>query len=111
MTKKIVLSLVVFGATAFAGDNNFKVSLTKDSVIDGKAIQAGAYEVSMANGYAVFKHGSYSIQVPAREETEATKAAATEFLYTHQTELEGIHLGGTKTAILFGVATSPNPGL
>jgi hypothetical protein len=110
MMKQILLSAVVFGAAAFAASNRFEVHLTQDSVIGGKPIQAGVYELSMANGYAVFRQGRHSIEFPAHEETDATKANQTELLYNNKTELEGINLGGTNVAILFGAAASPGSG-
>ena len=108
MTKKSIVSVFVFGAMAFAASNRFKVDLSKNSVIDGKPIKAGVYELSMANGYAVFRQGRYSIEIPAHEEKEATKVDGNELLYDNKTELKAIYFGGTNTAILFGVPAAPD---
>jgi len=110
MKKTLVLSLVFAGATLFASGNTFNMSLTQDSVIEGKTLKAGDYKVSFENGNAVIKQGKETIEVPAREETESNKFAATSLMYQNDGKLSEVRFGGTHTKIVFEGASSMNSG-
>src|SRR5271154_2131835 len=102
MKRTLLLGLVALGATAFAASDTLKVNLFQDSVIEGKAFKAGDYNISMENGIAVLKQGKESVQIPAREATEANKFERTELIYKgNTTNLEEIGVGGTHTRIIF----------
>ncbi|HWE52371.1 MAG TPA: hypothetical protein VG273_21425 [Bryobacteraceae bacterium] len=102
MKNKLVLGFLVFGATVFAAGNTYKVHISQDSVIEGKPVKAGSYKIVLENnGNAVLKDRQNSIQVAARAETEPHKVSSTELLYKNNTDLQGIRIGGTTTAILF----------
>ncbi len=110
MKKTLLLGLVVLGTT-FAASNNYKVNLYQDSVIAGKTFKAGEYKISLENGNAVIKQGKQTVQVPARQETEATQAASNELLYKGTpNNLAEIRLGGTHTKIVFDSAAPMTPG-
>jgi hypothetical protein len=111
MKKTLLLGLVALGATAFAASNTYKVNLFQDSVIEGKTFKAGDYKISMENGNAVIKQGKVSVEVPAREQTDAAKNSQTELTYDNQTDLKQISLGGTRTTIVFEGATPMHSGL
>lgn len=111
MRKTLLLGFVVFGVTAFAASNTFKVNLFQDSVIEGKTFKAGDYKISMENGNAVIKQGKVSVEVPAREQTGATKNPQTELTYENNTDLKEISVGGSRTTIVFEGATPTHSGL
>jgi hypothetical protein len=102
MKKTLLLSFVVLGTTAFAASHNtFKMTLTQDSVVQGKTLKAGDYRVSLDNGNATIKDGKEMIQVPAREENDASKYPSTELLYQDNNKLSEVRFGGTHTKIVF----------
>jgi hypothetical protein len=110
MKKTLLLSFAVLGVSAFASSNTFKMSLTQDSVVEGKTLKAGDYRVSIENGNALIKQGRETIEVPAREETEASKYASTSLMYQDEGKLSEVRFGGTHTKIVFEGAASMNTG-
>jgi hypothetical protein len=108
MTTKLLVGFLAIGMTAaFGAKNTFKVNLVQDSVVDGKTVKAGTYRIAVENGNALMKSGKDSIELPAREVTEANKFNSTELTYTDKTTLREIGLGGTHTRIIFDGA-APN---
>ncbi|MGA7411999.1 MAG: hypothetical protein WBW33_16090 [Bryobacteraceae bacterium] len=112
MKKNLLLGFVALTTTAFAAtSNSLKVNVFQDSVVDGKTLKAGDYKISMENGNAVIKQGKESIEVPAREETEANKFARTELIYQGDGKnLKEIDVAGTHTKIIFEEATATHQG-
>jgi cell division septation protein DedD len=100
MKTTLIAGFLVLGATAFAASNTHKVQILQDSVIEGKAIKAGDYKVSMMNGNAVLKHGKDAIEVPAHEVTATDKPESTEVTYD-QNNIKEIAFGGSHTKIVF----------
>ena len=107
MKKTLLASFLVLAGMALAAGNTYKINIFQDSVVDGKTLKAGDYKIMMENGNAVLKQGNQTIEVPAREETEANKVASTELLYKDGTNLEQIRVGGTHTRIVFDAAAAP----
>lgn len=107
----MVLGLALAGIGLFAADNTFKMNLTQDSVIEGQKVKAGDYKISLENGNAVLKeHGKQTIAVPAREESDATKFASNELVYSKDNKLVEARFGGTHTKIVFEGSTPMNAG-
>ena len=105
MINKYLLTFFAAGLlTATAADNQFKVTLTQDSVVDGKQLKAGSYKVQMENNVAVLKHGKDVVQVPANEVTVPNKFATNETVYLNNDDLTELHIGGTHTKIVFSNA-------
>ena len=102
MIKKAVLGFLTAALmVASAATGTFKVTILQNSVVDGKKLKAGDYKLEMLNNVAVLKHGKDIVRLPAREETSASKFAATEIQYTNNNDLQEIHIGGTNTKIVF----------
>ena len=111
MKKTLLLSVMVFGATAFAAsDKPFKITLTQDSIVEGKTLKAGDYKVSFENGTAMIKQGKDVIQVPAREENEAIKFESNSLVYQDDGKLSEVRIGGTHTKIVFDGDSSMHAG-
>ncbi len=110
MKKTLLLSFIALGATAFASSNNsFKMTLTQDSTVEGKTLKAGDYKVTFENGNATIKQGKDVIEVPAHEETEASKFPSTSLVYQNDDKLSEVRFGGTHTKIVFdGDASMPS---
>lgn len=110
MRKILLLSFVALCATAFAASNTFRVDLFQNSVVNGKALKAGEYKITVENGNAVLRHGKESIEVPAHEVTLPKKAENTALTYLDNTQLQTISVGGTRTQIVFGSPTPMHAG-
>ena len=113
MKTTLLLGFIALGTTAFAATaNSLKVNIFQDSAIEGKTLKAGDYKISLENGNAVIKQGKQSIEVPAREETEANKFARTALIYQGDGKnLKEIDAAGTHTKIVFEGAAPTQPGL
>jgi hypothetical protein len=102
MIKKTIFGLFTAALMiASAATGTFRVSILQDSVVDGKTLKAGDYKLEIQNNMAVLKHGKDSIQLPAREETSASKFSQTEIQYTNNNDLQEIRIGGTNTKVVF----------
>jgi hypothetical protein len=102
---------MVFSAAAFASsDKPFKITLTQDSVVEGKTLKAGDYKVSFENGNAIIKQGKDVIQVPAREENDAMKFESNSLVYQNDGKLSEVRFGGTHTKIVFDGDSSMHAG-
>ncbi|HEX4231680.1 MAG TPA: hypothetical protein VHZ07_23625 [Bryobacteraceae bacterium] len=106
MKKTLLLGFVALGATAFASTKTFTLHIYQDSVVEGKALKAGEYKLSMENGNAVISQGKKTIEVPAKEETVPNKTESTALTYLNNTNLQAINVGGSHTKIVFE-GTSP----
>lgn len=111
MKKALLGSFVALGTLAFAASGTIKVNIFQDSVIEGKALKAGQYKLSMENGNAVLTAGKQSVSVPAREETEPNKISSTQLIFTDSTNLQAIRVGGTNTKIVFDSAAPARSGM
>lgn len=109
--KKTLLSLLLGGVmVASAAVASFRVSVLRDSMLDGKQIKAGDYKVEVENNMATLKRGKEVIQVPAREETAPSKFEVTELQYSNDNDLQEICIGGTNTRIVFSAINSGGTG-
>ena len=113
MKKTLLLGFVVFGVAAFASsDKPFSMTLNQDTVVEGKTLKPGNYKVSFENGNAVIKQGKKEIaEVPAHEETAASKFASNELVYQSDSTLSEARFGGTTTRLVFdGDSNSTHAG-
>ena len=101
MFRKLLVSSIALGVmVAIAASNSYHVQIYQDSVIDGKSVKAGDYKIEMQNNKAVLTQGKQTIEVPAHAESGAKKFSSTEIDYSDKT-LREIHVGGSKTKIVF----------
>ena len=113
MLKKVLLALTTVGVmTLSAAGPTYKISLLDNSMVDGQQVKAGDYKVEIKdNNTVVLMHGKKSIEVPAKEETNPTKYATTEFQYSNNNVLQEIRIGGTSTKIVFAGANTTANGM
>lgn len=113
MLKKILVTFTTAGVMVLsAAGHTYKISLTDNSVIDGKQVKAGDYKLELKDpNTAVLMHGKNVIELPAKQETNATKYETTEFEYTNNKDLKEIRFGGTNTKIVFDGANAPANGM
>jgi hypothetical protein len=110
MFRKLVLGFMAAGAiVATAASNSYRVHIPEDSVIAGKSVKAGDYKIEIQNDTAVFKQGKQTIEVPASTQSVESKFAHTEIESTNDT-IQEIHVGGSRTKIVFGGANATAGG-
>jgi hypothetical protein len=104
MPNRLLLSFITVGVMVVAAaSNTYRVHIYQDSVINGKSIKAGDYKVALENNMAVLKQGKQTVEVPAHAESAPSKFASTEIEYSNNA-LQEIHIGGSRTKIVFSGA-------
>jgi hypothetical protein len=97
---------------ASAATYTFKIF---DSVtIDGKELKPGSYKVEVKDTTAVIRGGKESTEVKVRTESSDRKYDSTTVRYTKdgsKNNLEEIHIGGSKTKLVFDAPKTANGGV
>jgi hypothetical protein len=110
MLRKLLLRYMTIGViVATAASNSYRVQIFQDSVVDGRSIKPGDYKIEMQSDKAIIKQGKRTIEVRAHAESVTNKFASTEIEYTDNV-LQEIHVGGSRTKIVFGTANSTAAG-
>ena len=111
MLKKIALTLVTVGVMT-ASAATYKVSLHKDSVVNGQSLRAGDYKVEVKdNNTATLTKGKQSFEVPVQTVSAPSKFASTQVQYLDSNKLQEIRIGGTSTKLVFNAANSTAAGM
>ena len=103
MLRKVVFSFAVLGL-ALASAKSYKVSLYEPALAGSTELKPGDYQVSVNGQNAVLRAGKVESQVPVKVESADTKYDNTSVKYTTsggKRQIQEIHLGGTKTKIVF----------
>jgi hypothetical protein len=115
MKQTLILTMVTLAVTAVAGAaTTYKVTIADPVTIDGKVLKAGEYKVEVNDNNAVIRHGKDSTEVKVRTESNPRKFDATTVRYSKDgasNKLEEIHVGGTKTKLIFDSPKTANGGL
>jgi hypothetical protein len=108
--KKLLFAFTTLSLfVASAAENTYKFTLQSPAMINGTALKPGDYKVSVEGDKAILKMGKTVVEAPAKLETSDHKFVTT------SVDLEGtdakariseIHVGGTKTKIVFGGAAA-----
>ncbi|HWD00699.1 MAG TPA: hypothetical protein VG456_28275 [Candidatus Sulfopaludibacter sp.] len=106
MLRKIVFSFAVLGL-ALASAKSFQVNLSTPALAGNTELKAGNYEVSVSGQNAVIRGSKVDNQVPVKVETVDRKYDETSVKYSlasGKKQIQEIHLGGTKTKLVFSEA-------
>jgi len=98
-----VLSFAVLGL-ALASAKSYTMNLFEPALAGSTELKAGEYQVSVDGQNAVIRSGKTTSQVPAKIEAADTKYDNTSVKYVvsgGKKQIQEIHLGGTKTKIVF----------
>ena len=109
LTKFVVAFCILALAAAFAGSIPAKgpvyhVTLTEPSVVNGVALKAGEYKVTVNAGKATFVSGKVSEEVAVKVEENTKKFSDNQIQFNREGEknvVKVICLGGSKTKFLF----------
>lgn len=109
MLKQIVTSFA-FVALSVASAATFKVSFVEPSVVKGKELKAGDYQLNVKDNSVVIAQGKKQIEVPVKVEDSHQRYERTRILYNENKgkfTIQEIELGGTTTKLTFdsGVQT------
>lgn len=103
MLRKVVFSCAVFGL-AVASAKSYDVKLYETAQAGNTELKAGEYQVSVDGQNAKIKIGKTESPLAAKVEAADNKYNATSVKYVvvnGKRQIQEIHLGGTKTRIVF----------
>ena len=103
MIKQVLISgvFVVFSVASAA---TFKVSFVEPSVVKGKELKAGDYQLNVKENSVVIVQGKKQVEVPAKVENTNRKFDRTRILYNENKgkfSIQEIEIGGTTTKLTF----------
>jgi hypothetical protein len=106
MIRNITLGFATFAlAVASAATGSYKVDLLENSVINGNNLPAGQYKFQVNEDKATISSGKKTTEAPVKVETVEQKYPTTTLLYGANSQLQEVHIGGTKTKLVFGDTT------
>ena len=103
MLKRFVLAFAILGL-AVASAENYRVTLSQPSKVEGKQLKAGEYRLNVENSKLTIVQGKESVEVPVKVTTGGTKFDTTAIRYVgtgDKVSIKEIRLGGTKTTLVF----------
>jgi hypothetical protein len=112
MKRTLILTTAILGIATVAYGETYKFRLLDPVVVDGKELKAGDYKIEVKNTTAVIRTGRNSTEVKVRIESNKNKYDSTAIRYSQEggtNNLEEIHIGGTKTNLVFD-STKPSNG-
>lgn len=102
---KQVLTSFAFVALSVASAATFKVSFAEPSVVKGKDLKAGDYQLNVKeNSVIILRNNKNQVEVPAKVEDMHRKFDRTRVLYNESNgkfSIQEIELGGTTTKLTF----------
>jgi hypothetical protein len=99
-----------FVALSVASAATYKVSFLEPSVVKGKDLKAGDYQLDVKDNSVIIVQGKKQVEVPAKIENTHERYSRTRVLYNENKgkfTIQEIELGGTTTKLTFdsGVQT------
>ena len=88
---------------------SYNVTFFEPVVVNGTTLKPGEYKVEVNNDKATLKKGKIVAESPVKVESNDAKYPTTSVRLASGTQLEEIHVGGTRTKLVFektGVATN-----
>jgi len=104
--RRILLSCAL-AAVAIASSKTYKVKLFEQATVGGNVLKPGEYQVEVVDQKAVLRQGKTETQAPVKVEEGSDKYADTTVRYLNadgKMQIREIHLGGTKTKLVFSEA-------
>ena len=101
MLIRIALTIAMIGAIAQAA--NYHVTLLKPSVVAGKELTPGDYDIALANDKIVISHGRTSVEAAVKTVIADRKYSSTTVRYELKDDkykVMEIEVGGTKTKLV-----------
>jgi len=106
---KFVFCSATVGLAVAMAASSYDLSLSSPTTVAGTELKPGDYKVQVADGKVMFKSGKTMVEVPGTVQTTGQKYPYTA-IETSGSKLKEIHLGGTKTKVVFETAAIPAGG-
>ena len=104
MTKKILISFAL-AALSVASAETFRVTLFAPTVVQGKQLKTGDYQLTVKDTTVVMVKGKTKVEVPAKVvNTTEKKFDQTRIFYSEDKgkySIQEIEIGGTRTKLMF----------
>src|SRR5882757_4922008 len=104
MKQLLLLITASVALTNLASAATYSFKLFDSVTIDGKELKPGTYKVEVKDTTAVIRGGKESTEVKVRTENTDRKYDSTSVRYSKdgaKNNLEEIHIGGSKTKLIF----------
>ncbi|HWB83637.1 MAG TPA: hypothetical protein VG675_05830 [Bryobacteraceae bacterium] len=103
MNRKLLLAFAV-AALAIASAKSYNVTLYQAALLGNTELKPGDYKVEVVDQNAVLTDGKSKAQAPVKVESVENKYNTTSVRFTNgdgKMHVQEIHLGGTKTKLVF----------
>jgi len=103
MTKKFMISFLL-AALAFASAKTYNVNFDRPVTVAGTQLQAGDYRLDLAGDKVVITSGKQHVESAGKVEGVGSRFHTTSVRISDaagKTLVQEIHLGGTKTKLIF----------
>jgi len=115
MNYTLRIAILSVAACAIAAAATYRVSLPVDVTVDGQSLKAGDYRVDLDQETVTLQRGKQKISTKVRTETADKKFDTTTVRYVQANgtnyNVAEIHIGGTKTRLVFDAAKTSTNGL
>jgi len=103
MTKRLLLVFAIVGL-AVASAKTYTIDLLQPAVLGTMQLDPGTYKVDVVDQKAVITNGKMHGEAPVKVETADTKYSTTTVRFSNadgKMHLQEIHVGGSKTKLVF----------
>jgi hypothetical protein len=107
MIKKLVCGFAIAAMAVVCAATGYNVTFYDPVVVNGTTLKPGDYRLEIKENMAIIKQGKVMAQAPVKIEN-SDKKFSTNTVRLSGTRIEEIHLGGTRTRVVFeskGTAT------
>ncbi|HEX4593164.1 MAG TPA: hypothetical protein VH157_02760 [Bryobacteraceae bacterium] len=108
MVKRLTIGFASLALAVASAATSYNVTFFEPVVVNGTTLKPGEYKVEINNDKATLKKGKAIAESPVKVESNDAKYPTTSVRLAG-TQVEEIHVGGTRTKLVFektGVATN-----
>lgn len=107
--KKLIFAFVTVALAVASAATKYNVTLFQPSVVNGTQLKPGEYKVEVTGDKAVFTQGKQTFEAPVKLEETGDKANSNTIRYTEGNKIQEIRIGGSRTKLVFGSASTETP--
>ena len=108
MVKGLTIGFATFALAVASAATSYTVTFFEPVVVNGTTLKPGEYKVEVNDNKAILKKGKAVAESPVKVESNEAKYPSNSIRLAG-TQLEEIHVGGTRTKLVFektGVSTN-----
>lgn len=109
MVKRFTIGFATLALAIAGAATSYNVTFFEPVVVNGTTLKPGEYKVEINDNKAILKKGKIMAESPVKVENNEAKYSRTSVRLVQGTQVEEIHVGGTRTRLIFektGVATN-----